>query len=871
MADPTLFALAPVQLPAISGLKAKTKKVIVVRRTTRPSENGESTSSSVPTLPIIKQRESWTERAYSTSPISEWRDTAAQQATSSRTELGQLPSLGASADHFLVADVSSQRSAERDVSQDANPDEFGALILANTARIKQESLQESSSQSDAAAQLANESSELTSGSDIREDYPPEIAAAIQASEDGGAAIKEAYERRRQHRRELAMQASLLHQQQQEEEEHLLASQTIVAGAEARAFGKWQEAQDEWAKVKRSVMAQTGKPESELVMERGPEFRTLKEAKDHLEAAKPTEEKFSGPAMWEMSLRNHWTISYPVGNIFGRVFAPPCSARPKELERIGRPETEANGTEKGLGTGTRSRSWLESETVKQRQHKLRKEMLKLQPYEPEIDGLQVVGYSIEAGLSAAAAAPITLKEVEKELAASDNHAYTQLLEERARAPAAATSALPAALEETPGQSGPALEMAAGRVTLCAAAGAVATEVLEVSNTGSTVLFYRWEREGDAAAAGPTGKSAEGLGRFYQMDMEGALRPGERKGFAFSFRSREPGTWLDSWRLVTEPRVTSATESLILKGIAFETETPSRAASRSEVEADLATRVRARAVEEAIQALVDGVQTPNPRGAEAPEDPEEVAREMDFVRANLGSGEPLYFRPDARASAICDAVIAIEDRASEAAEGQTEEGASTSKRRWDGSVNRLNERLTALGTAGGAEGLRQRFGELNEKLKVPPNRRALLRRAVYLALTSAADTIVDGVETAREGDARGEADAAAAEGPGDGARGESEEAGAELADAELDEEVLRARAEAKERAFREEAVRQATNRAAEALDGLEWNLEIADAAVCTILDGKVRALLEKTESSQADRASLDWEVFALERQKQRLLHG
>lgn len=285
------------------------------------------------------------------------------------------------------------------------------------------------------------------------------------------------------------------------------------------------------------------------------------------------------------------------------------------------------------------------------------------------------------------------------------------------------------------------------------------------------------------------------------------------------------------------------------------------------------MRARAVEEAVGALVDGVQTPNPEALE--EEPEDVARKMDFVRANMGSGEPLYYRPEeyARASAISDAVAAIEERASEAAEGRTEEGASTSERRWDGSVNGLNERLTALGTTGGAEGLRQRFGELNAKLKVPPSRRALLRRAVYLALTSAADAIVDGVETARglaEGDARGEVDAAAAEeAPGDGGAGE--EAAAELADAELDEEVLRARAEAKERALREEAVRQATNRAAEALDGLERNLETADAAVCAILDGKVRALIEEMENSLADRASLDWEVFVLERQRQRLLHG
>jgi hypothetical protein len=88
----------------------------------------------------------------------------------------------------------------------------------------------------------------------------------------------------------------------------------------------------------------------------------------------------------MSLRNHWTISYPVGSIFSRVFAPPLAANPKELERIGRPEVNGNGT--ASGTHTRGRSWLDSDVVKQRQQKLRKQMLKLQPHEPEIDGLQV---------------------------------------------------------------------------------------------------------------------------------------------------------------------------------------------------------------------------------------------------------------------------------------------------------------------------------------------------------------------------------------------------------------------------------------------------------------------------------------------------
>jgi hypothetical protein len=182
--------------------------------------------------------------------------------------------------------------------------------------------------------------------------------------------------------------------------------------------------------------------------------------------------------------------------------------------------------------------------------------------PHPDFQQVVGYSIEAGLAAAAAAPITLDEVEKELAASNNHAYTQLLEERAAAQAAAHArAQEPPADATALRTGPALSMAAGRLTLCAAAGgAIATEGLEVSNSGSTVLFYRWEREGKELEEE---RKVDQQRRFYQVDMSGVLQPGERKGFGFSFRSAEPGTWLESWRLVTDPAVLPPVEPLILK--------------------------------------------------------------------------------------------------------------------------------------------------------------------------------------------------------------------------------------------------------------------------------------------------------------------
>lgn len=87
-----------------------------------------------------------------------------------------------------------------------------------------------------------------------------------------------------------------------------------------------------------------------------------------------------------------------------------------------------------------------------------------------------------------------------------------------------------------------------------------EGLEVFNSGSTVLLYRWEREGEEP---DEEREADRERRFYQVDMSGVLQPGERKGFGFSFRSAEPGTWLESWRLVTEPAVLPPVEPLILK--------------------------------------------------------------------------------------------------------------------------------------------------------------------------------------------------------------------------------------------------------------------------------------------------------------------
>jgi hypothetical protein len=212
MADQTIFASSPVQLPAIPS-KAKGKKVIIVRRTTRPLDNNQS-SSSVPTLPAIKQRESWTDRLSSQI---EQQGAVQQSSDSHSVAQDPLPKIGVTSQSSAgdgqsgigpsaVGDGQSALDAAltgTQIESDANPDEFGALIVANAAAsTSPSSVAETFSE---AAEKAGQISAPELQADERDDYPPDIAAAIAASEDGGMAIKEAYERRRQHRRELALQ------------------------------------------------------------------------------------------------------------------------------------------------------------------------------------------------------------------------------------------------------------------------------------------------------------------------------------------------------------------------------------------------------------------------------------------------------------------------------------------------------------------------------------------------------------------------------------------------------------------------------------------------------------------------------------------
>ena len=203
---------------------------------------------------------------------------------------------------------------------------------------------------------------------------------------------------------------------------------------------------------------------------------------------------------------------------------------------------------------------------------------------------------------------------------------------------------------------------------------------------------------------------------------------------------------------------------------------------------------------------------------------------------------------RSLAIADAVSAMEERASKDGE------ALTSKVRWDGSVKELTERIETLA---GADGLKERLREVTEKLKLPLSRRALLRRVMLLTLRHVADGVFEGVESARASERAAEL-AGTSEGNEEGV--------------EPDEEAIAAQREERERATKEEILRKSLENASTAFDGLEGHIGRSEERVCEILDRKVSEVIERSRGlSEEAKAASEWEVFALQRQKQSLIQS
>lgn len=329
--------------------------------------------------------------------------------------------------------------------------------------------------------------------------PPDVWAAACIAPEGGASVLKAYREVAKSREHYKAQLQSIQASRQTKLESLTGSfslgltktpsftgtllppingtqktfvQAIAAGAQPRRLELHERAEREWAIISAALAAKLGRPEYELTMMRGPEFRRRLEAQATILLATPLNERIGGEEMWKMSLRDACERIVPVGGPFSGLFSTVRepgggskeSLKNKGGERIGRPldrlevvpplpsppifdtfkprtETiiglEASfqgpssippGTGRSGGGGERQwsprssvksapktptmrgRDWQHSERLKSQALAYSSRLKTLYPHNPDLNLLSLHGTSLENQLSDLAYAPVRLQEV-----------------------------------------------------------------------------------------------------------------------------------------------------------------------------------------------------------------------------------------------------------------------------------------------------------------------------------------------------------------------------------------------------------------------------------------------------------------------------
>lgn len=321
-------------------------------------------------------------------------------------------------------------------------------------------------------------------------FPPDVWAAACIAPDGGASILKAYRQVSKTREHYQSQLSAIQTSRQTKLDSLTGSfslltkipsftgtllppiggtqrtftQALAAGAHPRRLELHDRAEREWALISAALANKLGRPEYDLTMMRGPEFRRRLEAQAAIFLATPLNERVGGEEMWKMSLRDACERVVPVGGPFSGLFSivrepgggGKESLRNLNMERIGRPLDRPDVVPPlpsppifdsfrpspllhGTGTGTldssllgppssippgtgksnrsapktptmRGRDWQHSERLKAQGLAYSTRLKTLYPHNPDLNLLSLHGTSMENQLSDLAYAPVRLQEV-----------------------------------------------------------------------------------------------------------------------------------------------------------------------------------------------------------------------------------------------------------------------------------------------------------------------------------------------------------------------------------------------------------------------------------------------------------------------------
>ncbi|MGH0137381.1 UNVERIFIED_CONTAM: hypothetical protein FKN15_030561 [Acipenser sinensis] len=172
--------------------------------------------------------------------------------------------------------------------------------------------------------------------------------------------------------------------------------------------------------------------------------------------------------------------------------------------------------------------------------------------------------------------------------------------------------------------------AARLTFEAFVDDRATSHLNVTNDGSTAVYYSWKRLPHPPSFKEIQRERR-VQRFYFNTSGGVILPGDMQRFLFTFKSGIAGIFSESWELCTHPVLLGgASMEVTLRGVALYED--KLVEVRQSMQRELEAKEALATVKQIVETLVSGVRTP-----ERPCSPVDayITQEEIFHRKNLKS--------------------------------------------------------------------------------------------------------------------------------------------------------------------------------------------------------------------------------------------
>ena len=204
-----------------------------------------------------------------------------------------------------------------------------------------------------------------------------------------------------------------------------------------------------------------------------------------------------------------------------------------------------------------------------------------------------------------------------------------------------------------QKGPILSIDTTNCAFETGVGATAERVVNMSNTGSTAMYYEWVRAAVSHGLG-TSASVDAATQFFAPSAKGCILPDTDVAMRFTFTPSKPGIFSEEWVLRLTPPPKQPTPPVVLRGVCLEA--PERQHQVRNLQAELARRKTWFAVQDILEldvlqpvfskTIPDGVRidavlapaaapTAAPASAEAEAEAEAAAADADKYTLFLSS--------------------------------------------------------------------------------------------------------------------------------------------------------------------------------------------------------------------------------------------